>query len=138
MKQFRTSGSRRLVGVAGAVLALAGGVVLAPSAEASSVTNHIYISDHGSPSCGVVFELYDKNGFLASSTTKTMVGKCRWSLAWDPDNYQGAKVKIDSATVVFHSKYDSTTGAGHDHCILVKAFGTIEYTGDETQGCNGD
>lgn len=123
-----TSGIVLLVAVSGA------GAI--PSAHAASPKNHIYVRDHGAPSCTVKFEHYDSGGNRAWKEKGVGVGDCNFETEWDPDEVAYVHVYINSGLGRLSKNYNSSTGSGHDHCILVKAFGSIVETGDETQGCH--
>lgn len=119
-----------------AVVASAGvGAAMALPAAHAATTNHIYVHHHGLPTCTITFEWFD----LQNKSAKTAHGTsspCGGEAGWDPAHFSRVRVHINSGTRWYSRTFPSSSGAGHDHCILVKAFGAIVDTGDETQGCN--
>lgn len=111
---------------------------MAASAEAAEPTNHIFLSYHGSPTYTWTVHLNDMAGNEVWSGSQTCIGGCKRSFPYDPASIGSADIHVNSSTYDDSWSWDSTFGAGHDHCILVKAGGQNVYTGDETQGCSGD
>jgi hypothetical protein len=138
--EVRFLGSRRRAAVVGAVLLAVvgvGGAVTSSAEAATSPTNHVYISFHGMPTYTWTISKYDKSGKEVYNEHQTCVGGCKRSFDYDPGTIDHVYVHINSGTEIFWDTFRSSTEAGYDHCILVKAGGKVVYTGDETQGCNG-
>jgi hypothetical protein len=125
------------VGVGTALLAVLGaGGILAASAEAAGPTNHIFLSYHGMPTYTWTVRLYDNSGKEMYHDHQTCIGGCKRSFPFDPAVTGSAYISVNSGTYNNSWYFGSTDGAGHDHCILVKAGGKSVSTGDETRGCN--
>lgn len=133
-------GGRRRVAVVGAVLlaVLGAGGVLAGSANAAGPTNHVFLSYHGMPSYTWTITLFNRDGQQVGKGTQTCIGGCKKSFSWDPDKYWYANFRVNSGTDNQVWQFMSTTSSRHDHCVRVTAVGQVLYTGDETDGCNGD
>lgn len=123
------AGGIAVVGSAGA------GVVMALPAAHAATRNHIYVHRHGLPTCTITFEWFDLQNTSVKKDHGT-ASPCGGEASWSPDNVSLVRVRVNSGTEIFEGKYASSATSSHDHCILVKAFGSIVETGDETQGCN--
>lgn len=131
-KRSRTAlamGGTALVASAGA-----GAAISIPSAHAVTM-NHIYVHHHGLPTCTITFEWLDNQNRSVKKDHGT-ASPCGGEAGWSPVNVSLVRVRINSGTQIFERKYASSVTSSYDHCILVKAFGNIVDTGDETQGCN--
>lgn len=99
--------------------------------------NHVFLSYHGMPTYTWTLRLYDYQDHEVFNTHQTCVGGCKHSFPWDPVKVRYAYFKINSGSHTDSWNFVSSTDSGHDHCILVKAGGKLDYTGTELQGCNG-
>jgi hypothetical protein len=120
-----------------ALLAAGGAVIPGAKADTTDTWNHVYVAFHGSPSCSIDIDAHHRDGSIEHHHDH-QVGTCQYAFAWPWSTVADTQVSIHSGTDSFYQDYASAFGPHHDHCVLVKAGGQIEYTGDETQGCNGN
>ena len=106
-------------------------------ADTTETWNHVFVAFHGSPSCSIDIDAHHRDGSI-EHLHEHQVGTCQYNFAWPWSTVVDTQVSIHSGTDSFFQDYPSAFGDHHDHCILVKAGGLIEYTGDETQGCNSN
>lgn len=107
------------------------------AAPAAAPANHVFLSYHGMPTYTWTLRLYDYQNQEVFSTHQTCVGGCKHAFPWDPIKVRYAYFKINSGSHTNSWNFVSSTDAEHDHCVLVKAGGQLDYTGTELQGCNG-